>query len=116
MPSRREFECTDIFGYKVSCSKKRWEHICAHPEMDGLQTTIKSIITRPDFINRSRLFANSLTFYKRCQLGSIDGYIRVVIQYGLDEKKRIYGGVMTAMACNGPQLGEVLLWRGRAII
>ncbi|MBA7715443.1 hypothetical protein ES703_124489 [subsurface metagenome] len=118
MTNPREFECIDVFGVKVSCSKKRWGHIIKHAEMANLQNLVKSIIIKPDFVNRSRLYANAFTFYRKClltQLGRDERYIRVALQYNVDEEQKFCGGVMSAMACDGSQLGEVLIWKGRAI-
>lgn len=119
MPSQKEFECTNIFGNRVSCPKKRWRHTCDHhAEMVGLQELVKSIITKPDFVCRSRAYANRRTFYRKCllsQLGRDERYIRVVIEYHKDEKQKFYGVVISAMACDGIQLGEVLIWKGRPI-
>ena len=115
MSIRKEFECVDIFGHKVSCSKKRWKHICEHAEMVGLQKLVKSIITKPDFICRSRSYANRHTFYKKCwlsQLGRDVRHIRIVIEYQIDSKQNVYGSVMSAMACGGMQYGEVVIWQG----
>ena len=118
MGFRKEFECIDVFGNKVSCSRKRWKHVSEHAEMAGLQKLVKSIIIKPDFINRSRSYVNRLVFYRKCflrQLGEGERYIRIVIEYSLDKEKKLCGGVMSSMACDSPQLGEVLIWRGKAI-
>jgi hypothetical protein len=116
---RKEFECSDVLGNKITCSKKRWRHIIEqHPEMRNLQKLVKSIINKPEFVNRSRLYSNSYVYYRQCllsQLGKSERYIRVVIQYNLDEEELVRGGVMTALACNGPQLGEVEIWRYQTI-
>lgn len=113
-----EFECNDVFGYKVICTKQRWKHICKHVEIANLQNPIISIIAKPDFVNRSRSYANRFTFYKWVyisNLGKAETYIRVVIEYNIDESYTWYGRVISAMACDGPQLGEVTIWKGRAI-
>jgi len=118
MGRRKEFECVDAFKKKVSCSRKRRVHICVHAEMVGLQNLVKSIIIKPDFVNRTRFYANRFAFYGKCrlaQLGRHERYLRIVIEYNLNEAEELCGGVITAMACVAPQLGEVLIWRGRAI-
>lgn len=115
MSIRKEFECVDIFGNEIGCSRKRWKHVCTHAEMVGLQELVKSIIGRPDFICRSRAYANRHTFYKKCwlsQLGRDIKHIRVVVEYQIDKKQKVRGSIMSAMACNGIQLGEVVIWRG----
>lgn len=110
----KEFDCVDVFGNGVSCSRRRWKHICVHAEMVGLQEIVKSIIIKPDFITKSRSYANRNVYYKKCylaQLGKDERYIRIVIEYNIDEKRKLRGRIITAMACNGSKLGEVLVWR-----
>ena len=118
MGSPKEFECIDVFEQRVNCSRKRWKHICFHAEMVGLQKLVKSIIIKPDFVNRTRFYANRFTFYRRCSLAQLsrnERYIRIVIEYNMSEVKELCGGVISAMACDTPQIGEVLIWKGRAI-
>lgn len=117
MASRKEFECTDIFKKRVSCSRKRWKHVCIHAEMVNLQNLVKSIIIKPDFVNKTRFYANRFTFYRKCflaQLSENEKYIRIVIEYNMNEVGELCGGVISAMACVTPQIGEVLIWKGRA--
>ena len=118
MPRPKEFDCIDIFKVRVSCSRERWQHICDHAEMVGLQTLVKSIIIKPAFVCRSRSYANRFTFYRKCylaKLGRDERYIRVVIEYNMNAKREFRGGVINSFACGGMQLGEVIIWRGRAI-
>jgi hypothetical protein len=114
MASPKEFECTNVFGNRVGCSKKRWKHIYDHhPELESLQELVKSIIIKPDFVCRSRAYANRRTFYRKCllsQLGRDERYIRVVIEYQRIDEEKFYGNVITAMVCDGTQLGEVVIW------
>jgi len=114
MLGSKEFVCVDVFGNRVSCSKKRWEHIICHKEMEGLQNQTQSIIIKPDSVYQSRSYANRLTFYRACvlsQLGRDERYIRVVVDYNIDKESNLQGGVISAMAYNGPQFGEVLKWK-----
>jgi len=118
MASPKEFDCIDVFKTKVSCSKKRWEHVCKHAEMVCHQNLVKSIIIKPDFVCKSRSSLDRYTFYRKCwlaKLGRYERYIRVVIQYSMNEKREFRGGVINSFACDGMKLGEVIIWRGRAI-
>ena len=112
MPSTKEFGCIDVFETKVSCSKKRWKHICKHAEMVCLQGLVKSIIGKPDFVCKSHSYANRYTFYRKCwpaKLGRDERYIRVVIEYNMNAKRELRGCVISSFACDGMQLGEVTI-------
>jgi len=119
MAKPKKFECIDVFGYNIGCTKSRWKHICErHAETVFLENLVISIIGKPDFVNRSRSYANRFTFYRKAfiiKLGRAEIYIRVVIEYNMDENQKWRGCVISAMPCDGSQLGEVTVWRGRAI-
>ena len=114
MPSLMEFTCTDKFGYHIHCTKKRWEHICEHAEMKYMQKLAINSIEDPDFVNRSRSYANRYPFYKLIgfyEFSALHQYLKIVVEYYMLKGHGWRGKVITAFGCDGPPLGEVTVWR-----
>ncbi len=105
----KEFDCTDVFESKVSCSKERWGHIVKyHPILDGMQEIVKLSIRSAYGAIYYPQNPGRLNLHKPCVLpncGSTN--IIVVLEYNKDMSK---ASVITAFAADGVKGGGKLIW------
>ena len=102
------FDVQDPRGYKVSCTDECWEfHILdEHPEMDGLEDTVKETIQTPylGFIYQDRDYPERNIYYSLDS--SREYYVKVVVEFSSED----VGEVITSFLTDSPKPGEGMIW------
>jgi hypothetical protein len=102
----RVFEVESLFNKKIRLTKERWKHIIfKHPEVKKHIERVKSTLTQPDRVRKSRYDSKVWLYYKFYK--RLRKYLTVVIKILNDE-----GFVITAYITDKIKLGEDL-WKER---
>ncbi len=107
-------ECEDKDGIPVVCSKDTWnKHILPkHPEIEGCEAHVKTVIQYPRFIYQDSTDLDKLILYSPAVLpkASHSKYLRIAIKY----KKHLFlgkrGYVESAMGSWNIKKGDILIW------
>lgn len=95
---------TDCFGNLVRLTDERLRHILTHPEMQGLEPEIETVLRLPQLVRRSRTDQAVKLFYEFYAQTRVGGkWLCVVVKYAEND-----AFVVTAYLTDKPKPGEDL--------
>ncbi len=94
----------DCFGHAVRITDERMAHILEHPEMSGMGTEIKRVLSQPQTVRRSRADGAVRLFYEFYAQTIVGGkWLCVVVKYLEND-----AFVVTAYLTDKPKSGDTL--------
>jgi len=94
----------DCFGHAVRITDERMAHILEHPEMSGMGTEIKRVLSQPQTVRRSRADGAVRLFYEFYAQTIVGGkWLCVVVKYLEND-----ACVVTAYLTDKPKSGDTL--------